>query len=194
MQDVPTVSRIEPLNPPYSPEIEKFLNKWMPPGAAVEPLKLFRLLARNSEFTNRMLPLGAGILGPTSNILPAEREIVIDRVCARCGCEYEWGVHVASFGQLPGMEKAILTATAPANDPTWNERESLLIRLVDELHDTSTASEELWTALIKHWSEAQLIELIVMVGWYHLISFLANATNLPLESWAAKFPTVAADS
>ncbi|HEV7760231.1 MAG TPA: hypothetical protein VGO78_14620 [Acidimicrobiales bacterium] len=27
-----------------------------------------------------------------------DREIVIDRTCARCGCQYEWGVHVAFFG------------------------------------------------------------------------------------------------
>src|SRR4051812_29406070 len=26
-----------------------------------------------------------------------EREIVIDRTCALNGCEYEWGVHVATF-------------------------------------------------------------------------------------------------
>jgi hypothetical protein len=26
-----------------------------------------------------------------------QREIVINRVTALCGCEYEWGVHIAFF-------------------------------------------------------------------------------------------------
>jgi hypothetical protein len=34
--------------------------------------------------------------GPVSR---RHREIVIDRTCARCGCAYEWGVHVALFAQ-----------------------------------------------------------------------------------------------
>ena len=34
-----------------------------------------------------------------------EREIVIDRTCARCGAEYEWGVHVAFFGERVGLTR-----------------------------------------------------------------------------------------
>lgn len=188
MPDQTAVSKIAPLEPPYQPEVETMLKKWMPPGAAVEPLKLFRTLAHNLELSGRMRPLGAGILGPASTILPAEREIVIDRVCARCNCEYEWGVHVASFGNLPGPEKARLTATTNADNPVWTERERLLIRLVDELHDTSTVSDELWMELSKHWTVPQLLELLVMVGWYHTISFVANVIGIEQEAWAARFP------
>ncbi len=185
-----TTPRIAPLDPPYDPDIEAMLMKWMPPGAAVEPLQLFRLLARNPEFMSRMRPLGSGILGKASSIDPHEREIVIDRVCARTGCEYEWGVHVTSFAAAHGLSKEQIRATtsAFAEDSVWSERESLLIQLVDELHDTSTISDSLWSRLEPHWIPEQLMELIIIVGWYQLISFMANATRLPLESWAARFP------
>lgn len=43
---------------------------------------------------------------------PREREIVIDRTCARCGCEYEWGVHVAAFGSAVGLTPDQLEETA----------------------------------------------------------------------------------
>jgi 4-carboxymuconolactone decarboxylase len=59
---------------------------------------------------------------------------------------------------------------------------------VDELHDTATVSEALWKQLQALWNEAQLVELLVLVGWYHLISFVANAAHIELESWAARFP------
>ena len=59
-----------------------------------------------------MRPLGAGILGPQSLLDPREREILIDRTCARCGCEYEWGVHVAAFGSGVGFLREQLENTA----------------------------------------------------------------------------------
>src|ERR1051326_9283685 len=83
----PVAPRIPPLEPPYEPETAAALAKWMPPGATVEPLKLFRTLSRNQQISERMRPLGAGLLGRQSSLDPRDREIVIDRTCARCGCE-----------------------------------------------------------------------------------------------------------
>jgi alkylhydroperoxidase family enzyme len=181
--------RIQPLEPPYEEAIAASLAKWMPPGAAVDPLKLFRTLFRHPQLSERMRPLGAALLAHGS-VAPQEREIVIDRVCARCGCEYEWGVHVAAFGQAVGLAESQLqaTATASAEAALWSEREKLLIQLVDELHETATVSDGLWEKLRVHWSDSQLIELLVLVGWYHLISFVANAARVVREDWAERFP------
>ena len=183
-------ARIPPLDPPYEPEIEAMLAKWMPPGSAVEPLKLFRTLVRNWEISERMRVLGAGILGRTSCIDLADREIVIDRVCARCGCEYEWGVHVTSFGPRMDIPELVLQATASraADDPIWSDRQRLLVKLVDELHETSRLSDALWSELSRLWTPEQLLELLTITGFYHMISFIANAAGVPLESWAARFP------
>jgi alkylhydroperoxidase family enzyme len=63
-----------------------------------------------------------------------------------------------------------------------------LISLVDALHDTSTVSEELWIELRRHWNENQILELTVLTGFYHLISFVANVAGARLESWAPRFP------
>ncbi|MFN8371612.1 MAG: carboxymuconolactone decarboxylase family protein [Anaerolineae bacterium] len=185
--------RITPFEPPYSEELGTLLARWMPPGINVEPLRLFRTLAHHRNMMDRMLPLGAGILGKGS-IAAAEREIVINRTCARCGCEYEWGVHVASFGRTLNIapEKLAATFSGTANDAVWTERERLLIRLVDELHDTSTVSDALWAALSQQWDDAQLIELCIIVGFYHLISFVSRAAQVEAETWAARFPVVSA--
>jgi alkylhydroperoxidase family enzyme len=137
-----------------------------------------------------MRPLGAGILGSHSSIDARDREIIIDRVCARCGCEYEWGVHVASYGHALGIPQEIIEATVTKTpfDPIWSERESLLVQMVDELHDTATIRDALWSQLAVRWNASQLIELCVIVGWYHLISFVANAARVQPEEWAASFP------
>jgi alkylhydroperoxidase family enzyme len=116
---------------------------------------------------------------------------VIQRTCARCGCEYEWGVHAAVFGAQVGLTGAKLAATVTAaadDDGAWTEREALLVALVDELHDTSTVSDQTWKALTARYDEAQLVELVALAGQYHAVSFMANALGVELEEAAERFP------
>jgi alkylhydroperoxidase family enzyme len=178
-------ARIAPLEPPYSEAVSAALQKIMPPG--VDPLVLFRTLAVNERVFLRLM---AGGLLDRGSITLREREIVIDRTCARCGAEYEWGVHLAFFGERVGFTPEQRAGTC-ASDPAasgFPAREQLLLRLVDELHDTSQVSDALWAELRAEWSEAQLIELVALVGFYHLISFCANAFRLPREPYGARFP------
>lgn len=77
---------------------------------------------------------------------------------------------------------------ASAEDAIWSGRDALLIRLVDELHDQSTVSDGLWAELAREWNVQQLLELLVLVGWYHTIAFVANAVRVQPEDWAARFP------
>jgi alkylhydroperoxidase family enzyme len=189
MSEQMTGPRIAPLEPPYEPAIEAILAKWMPPGSAVEPLALFRTLAVHDELASRMRPLGAGILGH-GRIEPREREIVIHRTCARAGAEYEWGVHVLAFGRPLGLsdEQIAASVNGRADDPAWSERDALLVRLADELHDTCTVSDGLWSALAVHYSDDQLLELVITAGWYRLLSYVIDAARVQPEPWAARFP------
>ena len=49
--------------------------------------------------------MGGGLLDK-GHLTLRQREIVIDRVTARCGSEYEWGVHVAFFAKRAGLDAA----------------------------------------------------------------------------------------
>ncbi len=177
--------RIAPAIPPFSPEIDAALKKIMPPG--VPPLGLFTTLARNPRVFQRFM---AGGLLDRGSIGLREREIVIDRTTARCAAEYEWGVHVAFFAVKAGLTAAQIAATATGgvDDPAWSPREQLLVRLVDALHETSTVDAPLWAALKGEFSDEQLIELVVLAGLYHMVSFVTNALAVPLEPAAARFP------
>jgi alkylhydroperoxidase family enzyme len=180
--------RIAPLEPPYPPAVAAALERIMPPGVA--PLALFRTLAVNERVFLRVL---AGGLLDRGSISLRERELVIDRTCARCGAEYEWGVHVAFFGARVGLDgdAAGLTCTSDPSAAPLPPRERGLLRLVDELHDTGRVSPALWAELRPEWSDAQLVELVALVGFYHLISFAANAFEIPLEPYGARFPSAA---
>jgi alkylhydroperoxidase family enzyme len=181
--------RIAPLEPPYPEEIERMLAKWMGPIRDRDPLRLFRTLSVHAELASRMGVLGAGLLGHP-RVTPREREIVIQRITARCGAEYEWGVHAKVFGENVELNEAQLAATAhgASDDPAWSERDRLLIRLADEIHEVADLSDSLWSKLIEHWSNEELIELVVTAGWYRVISALVNTIHPELEPWAARFP------
>jgi alkylhydroperoxidase family enzyme len=189
MAEITAAPRIAPLAPPYAPDTEATLLKWMPPGGEIEPLALFRTLLVHDELMSRMRPLGAGILAH-GRIPPRDREIVIHRTCARAGAEYEWGVHAVAFGRPLGLtdEQLAASVTGDAEDPAWSETDRLLIRLSDELHDRCSLSPALWSALAERYSDAQLLELLVIAGWYRLLSGVINAVGVERESWGARFP------
>ena len=182
--------RLAPVEPPYAPSIDAMLAKWMPPGNAVEPLRLFRTLAVHEELAGRMRPLGAGILGAKATVPSHLREVVIHRTCALTRAEYEWGVHAVVFGKPLGFSDQQLRSTVYGawTDPCWDDEQRTVFRLADELHQTAAVSDELWEALTVRFDDPQILELVITAGWYHTISFVINAAGVQLEPWAARFP------
>ena len=183
--------RIAPLEEPYPEEIAAELAAMMPPGA--EPIGLFRTFVRNLPMTQAMRGWGRYELGRDLSLSMRQREIVIDRTCARCGCEYEWGVHVAFFAdrvELTGAQVASLTRGRPT-DPCWTDAvDRLLIEVVDALHDDAQLDDDLWRRAIDHLTDAQLLDVLLLCGWYHAISYVANGAGVALEPWAPRFDDV----
>ncbi|MGH8240513.1 MAG: carboxymuconolactone decarboxylase family protein, partial [Steroidobacteraceae bacterium] len=122
-----------------------------------------------------------------------DREVLIDRTCARCGCEYEWGVHVAFLADRVGLTPAQLTSLAHG-DPTdscWVDgRDRLLVRAADALHETADIDDALWDQLGAEFTDAELLDVMMLCGWYHAISFAANGSRLALETGAPRFADV----
>jgi 4-carboxymuconolactone decarboxylase len=85
-------------------------------------------------------------------------------------------------------EQVEATVGGAADDPAWSPRQALLVRLADELHDSSTVSDGLWAELAAGWDEDQLVELFATAGFYHLVSFLANGLGVEREEYARRFP------
>jgi alkylhydroperoxidase family enzyme len=180
--------RIAPLDPPYPPQTAELLQKLMG-GREEEPLRLFRTLAVHQDLASRMRPLGGGILAhPALEV--RDRELLILRTCARAGAEYEWGVHAVVFGEAVGLTDAQIAATAAgaSDDPAFGPADADLIAAADALYETNSIPQELWERLAARLEQEQLIELVIVAGWYTVISYVANALQIELEPWAARFP------
>lgn len=173
--------RIAPLDPPYVPEVQQAFDVVM---RGAPPLALFRTLAHNPRVLARMM---AGGLLDKGSISVRQRELMILRTTARCGAEYEWGVHVVAFGAKAGWTEAQVAATL-AGEADWSADEQLILRLADQLHDTHQISDTLWTELAAVFQPAQIIELVMLAGLYHAVSYLINALRITNEPFAPRFP------
>ena len=182
------MTRIEPLTPPYEPEAEEQLLRLTPPGT--DPIGLFRTMARNPAMAGAIQGTGGHLLSRRLSVGVREREIVTDRTTARCGCEYEWGVHVAFFADRAGLSKEQVRSITHGgdDDPCWeDQRDRLLIRMVDALHDDSDVGDALFEELRGEFDDAQLLDLFLLTGWYHAISFVARGAGVALEDGAPRF-------
>ena len=183
--------RISPVQPPYTSDVANWLEKMMPPG--VPPILLFRTFVKNIAMADAMGTWGGYELSKRLSLSMRDREIVIDRTCARCNCEYEWGVHVAFFADRIGLTPDQVTSLThgASTDPCWSDkRERVLIDVADALHDGSRIDDGLWKQLSAELTEAEILDVLMLCGWYHAISFAANSAEVALENRAPRFTDV----
>jgi alkylhydroperoxidase family enzyme len=178
------MSRIAPLEPPYAPELKEQFDRIM---RGAPPLLLFRVIASQDRAWRKFT---AGSLLDRGPLTLREREIVIDRTCALTGCEYEWGVHIATFAEAAPLTEAEVRATVrgEADDPCWSPAEQALIAAVDALHHRATLSDAEFAALSAQYDHAKILEIMLLCGFYRTVSYIANGLSLPLEEKAARFP------
>lgn len=181
------MSRIRPVEPPFDADVGAQLQ------AMGAPIALFRTFVRNLPMAAAMRGWGGYELSRRLSLTMREREIVIDRTCARCGAEYEWGVHILHYAGRAGLATDQIRSLTHGNagDPCWTvERERLLIRAVDALHDDNDIDDALWRELRAEFDDARLLDLMMLCGWYHAISFVARAARVPHEPGAPRFADV----
>ncbi len=99
------------------------------------------------------------------------------------------GVHVALLSKQAAMsaDAVAAVATGHVEATCWSDQEQLLLRVCEQLHRSATIDDELWTELVVAYSENSLLEIIMLVGFYQTVSFLANSLRLIPEPCAGVF-------
>ena len=182
------MSRIAPTEPPYDGDVAAQLGIMMPTG--VPPIALFRTFVRNLPMSTAMGGWGSYELSKRLSLTMRDREIVINRTCARCQCEYEWGVHIAFFAERAAFTRDQITSITHGQptDACWvDERDQLLLEATDALHDGADIDDDLFQRLHSHLSDPQVLDLLMLAGWYHAISYAANGARVDLEPGAPRF-------
>lgn len=107
---------------------------------------------------------------PRGSLRRADTELVILRVAHNSDCTYEW-LHHERLGRASGLTgEAIARVRLGPSAEGWTLRQSLLLRAADELHHEREFSDELWEPLRRELTEAQVIELIMLVAHYEMLA------------------------
>lgn len=179
--------RIAPLTPPYPEDVQASFDAIM---RGAEPLVLFRTLAKSPRAWAKFR--GGSLLdrGPLSL---RDRELVIDRTCALTGNEYEWGVHIAIFAAAARLTPDEIAATVQggAAAPVWSPAERALLAAVEALHARAALSDAEFADLRAHYDEDQVLEVLLLCGFYRTVAYICRGLGLPLEPNAVRFADVA---
>jgi 4-carboxymuconolactone decarboxylase len=159
--------------------------------AVLEPLlrtptrNIYTTLVRAPELAERMTAFGRALRGES---LPVRhRETLILRTGWNCQAEYEFAQH-RRLAQRAGMtERDIERIKEGPSAADWDAAERGLCTLADELHQTNRIADATWDALAARYDEQQLIQAVLLVGYYHLVGFFANGVGVPLEEGAVGF-------
>lgn len=111
---------------------------------------------------------------------PRQREIGVLCVAARWRCDYEWWAH-ARIARECGVADAVIDAIHRRGQPPLDEPGERLVHdfarvLLDEQQVPDALYRDTATAL----GDAALVELVVLLGYYSLISMVLVSFEVPL--------------
>lgn len=106
-------------------------------------------------------------------------ELVILRVAARLRSWYEWASHVVrgidsglSLDEIEGVR---------LSDSKWGDADQALLDAVDDVADNNIVSAEVRARLALHFTDRQVMDIIVLHGMYLTIGCMLNTWNVELD-------------
>jgi 4-carboxymuconolactone decarboxylase len=188
MTDRPTNARLEPVSEPDA-ELQEILAGALSHDGT--PLNIFGVLGRHPKLLKRFNLLGGFLLN--KGLLPErEREIVILRIGWNARAQYEFGQHTL-IGRRCGLtDDEIVGLTRRVDEHAWSAEDRDLIALADELAEDDCVTDETWARLANRWSDAELVELLVLAGFYRMVSGFLNSAGVQLDDGVPGFPGPAA--
>jgi len=177
-------TRIEPL--PAAEQSDEQRERLAPllVGPAPDATNLFTTVLRHPKLFQRWQALGGMLL--LRGLLPArDREILILRTAANTTSDYEWGQHARISADI-GMSAEEIDRCARGTPA--DEGEAVLMAAADQLHALSNIDDATWQDLAGRYDDAQLIEIVALVGYYHQVAYLLNALGVAREEGIAGLP------
>jgi 4-carboxymuconolactone decarboxylase len=149
-------------------------------------VNIYTTLVRHPAAAAAMVNLGRTLRG--GSLPERHREIFILRTGCNCGSTYELAQHYR-IARAIGMSDADMKRIVVGPDaPGWDPFEAALCRACDDLHFENTISDGTWAELAAKYSDEQMIEATMLVGYYHLVSMALNTFGVQIEEGTAPFP------
>jgi alkylhydroperoxidase family enzyme len=184
----------EPRIPPLPPEewgddVRAGLAALRPAGATQElkrpadaprGLNVLGTLAQHPTLMHAYHAFNGHILY-TSSLDARQRELLILRVAARRGAEYEWRQHVHLAKGAGFSDDEIERIAEGPNAPDWSTLDAAMLRAVDELIADAEITDGTWAELAAELDRHQLMDLVFTVGAYDLLAMAFKSFGVELD-------------
>lgn len=144
-------------------------------------LNVFRMMAHAHSCFIPWLRLGTTILSDLQ--LPANlREMIILVVANRLQCDYEWVQHVP-LAEAAGVteDQTIAIASNVLYASVFSEREQALLQATAEWLVSPRCRETTWRELRAHFSPREIVEAMLVVGFYSALARILETTEVEID-------------
>ena|SRR5437667_2798166 len=150
-------------------------------------LNAFRVMLQNPRAAGAVAELLRTLMF-RNKLNPRTRELVILRNGWRTSSEYEFCQHVRVARDLKMSEEEILGVRDPDHCRGYSEIDRAVIRMADELLENSEVSPETWSTLRKAFPDEELVELLMVAGFWRMIAGYLKSAKVPLDSDVPSWP------
>jgi 4-carboxymuconolactone decarboxylase len=153
-------------------------------GSAI--LNLHRALASTPNGLRNFMRLGNSLL--FHGVLPpALRELAILRVAQMTGAHYEWAHHVPIARQVGVGEEQIAGLKGWHTSPHFDKRQRAALSYIESVTSAVTVRDEVFREARAHLSEAEVVELTLVAGYWGMVARLLVALEIDLEPPLAQY-------
>lgn len=143
------------------------------------PVGIFNMMAHAETVLKPLMKLGGTFLGKLE-LDPLLRELVICHAVKLEGGEYEWVQHAPVVLSLGGTQ-AQVDALGMGDDQAacFSEAQKAVLRFTREVVVDVGASKEALAEAKKHLSEREIVEVILVAGFYIMLARLTETLDIP---------------
>jgi 4-carboxymuconolactone decarboxylase len=142
-------------------------------------MHIFATMGHNPELFRRWIAFGGALL---YGQLPRRLcELVILRTAYRFDGPYEWAQHV-EMGAAAGLTHDEMAAVGGELDSLpWDAVEHAALHAVDETKEHGAVSDATWATLAEHLNDSELLELLMLIGHYLMLTYVLRSVRLDIE-------------
>ena len=117
-----------------------------------------------------------------SALPPQLRELAILVVAAKWKAQYEWWAH-EKIARREGLDEGVIESVKAETLPDFsNSTEAIVYNFARELLDEHRVSDHLYNDAVEQLGEARVVELVILLGYYTLVSMTLNVSEVPVPA------------
>ena len=117
-----------------------------------------------------------------------EKELLILRTAWLSRGNFVWGRHNITGRKAGLTDDEVSRITRGPDAKGWSDFDTVLLRAADELHTSRFVTDTTWKRLAQRYSDNQLVEVVLIVANYTMLSMFQNTLGAQLEPGVTGLP------